>query len=1165
MMKWYKILILVTTQICTSIAAEVLYVSPDNSNNDSCPFQPCATLSQYLLDNGTLPVVSNVEYHFLPGEHHVPANMTLINLHNFSLIGTVNNSSSPVELVGCSRSYIIRIINSYSVTIANVMFTNCNKLQLINVGINLCYSCTIENVTFMTSGLNGINIIGQSYLTRIVIKLHRQKSYSLAYCQGIILSYWDQHFIDINHVLTIQQMKFIGDNDRCYDNDAVGLYLAMNPIENLTVILNDSLFSNLDHTALTIIGKCEGNSTIKIENCTFENNMKSHYEDDISLKPLINIRLSHDNKSLAFKQCNFTGNFHSSTLVYIMIRAGKTCHRQRMHCNIPLITNVSFVKCQFYKNVVGVLISVGARYCKANFLMIGPSRFVHTRCGANKYNDYNVLSISQMAVNITGPIIMLSNHAQTMMQFKHCNVLFYNKITFESNGCNQVMYLQSTYIKIMEYANISFFRNGYRYKVMTTAYNYESNLYPPCIFQFITWRNITAFPKLYSVNMIGNVHYDYKISNKERNQNCLFPYYHFTPHCYWLPNAAFHDYNPGVIYQQIIKTDIPNFTHHKICHCFRNGSKNCDIDTLGLMYPGQILQVELCTPCKNEPSTLYAEINNIHLPDSACKVAPEAQTTNIITNYSKVFNFTIVAETTNVCELFVIAVSDTERITEAFYVNLLTCPVGFTLQSGICDCDPFLSPYIDKCYLDCSSISRPPNTWITAHAQTNDTKYLISDCPMDYCLPYSSNVNLLYPDSQCQFNRTGMLCSQCQHPLSMVFASSRCIECTNVHILITIIVIVAGIVLVVLLYVLNLTVTKGTINGIIFYANVVSINDSVFLVNDNVLQPLKVFISFVNLDLGIETCFYNGMDSYVKKCLQLFFPFYLIITAVLIIIASRYSSRILRLTYTRSLPVLATLFLLSYTGVLRTVLSVMFSYSTITHLPSDHQQLVWSIDASVPLFGLKFTILFITCLVLFLLLIPFNFTLLFTRYLMRFKIIYHFKPILDAFQGSYKDRHYYWVAMHMTIRSLLFAMYAFQASLKLILSTMLLIILCTCSGCIYPYKNKLLNIQELILLINLTIMYAVSYQGSESIFCIVTNIMISSAFIQFCAIVLYHFLTYTCHCNVAITLQTLKHKLLHLYCKRHLDYNIGVELLNIPERTYNYTEYQDGLVSDDFN
>ena len=311
---------------------------------------------------------------------------------------------------------------------------------------------------------------------------------------------------------------------------------------------------------------------------------------------------------------------------------------------------------------------------------------------------------------------------------------------------------------------------------------------------------------------------------------------------------------------------------------------------------------------------------------------------------------------------------------------------------------------------------------------------------MDYCKPYSSNINLLYSDLQCQFNRSGILYSQCQHHLSMVFRSSRCMKCTNLHILISIIVIVAGIVLVVLLYLLNLTVTTGTIIGIIFCANIVSINDSVFLVNDKVFKPLRVFISLTNLDLGIETCFYNGMDSYTKTWLQLFFPLYLIIIAVSIIIASRYSSRIFRLTYTRSLPVLATLFLLSYTGVLRTVLTVLFSYSTITHLPSGHKQIVWSIDASVPLFGLKFTIIFITCLVLFLLLIPFNIALLFTRQLLRFRMVYHFKPLLDAFQGSYKDIYYYWAAVHLTMRCLLFAMYGFQTSLKLILSTILLMI-----------------------------------------------------------------------------------------------------------------------------
>ena len=298
--------------------------------------------------------------------------------------------------------------------------------------------------------------------------------------------------------------------------------------------------------------------------------------------------------------------------------------------------------------------------------------------------------------------------------------------------------------------------------------------------------------------------------------------------------------------------------------------------------------------------------------------------------------------------------------------------------------------------------------------------------------------------------------------------------------------------------------------------------------------------------------------------LQLLFPFYLIIIAVSIIIASRYSYRILRWTYTRSLPVLATLFLLSYNGILRTVLTVLFSYSTITHLPSGHKQIVWSIDASVPLFGIKFTILFIACLALFLILIPFNITLLFIRYLLQFRLINRFKPLLDAFQGLYKDRYYYWVAVHITLRSIFFSLLGFQIKARSTIATVILIFFSVYHGYVNPYNNKLVNIQELFLLINLTIMYAVSYQSSESAFYIVLNVMISLAFIQFCTIVFYHFLTYTCHCDIVNKIKLGKQMMQSITKKNECEMINKLELLDIPERTYNYNEYQDELVSDDF-
>ena len=136
------------------------------------------------------------------------------------------------------------------------------------------------------------------------------------------------------------------------------------------------------------------------------------------------------------------------------------------------------------------------------------------------------------------------------------------------------------------------------------------------------------------------------------------------------------------------------------------------------------------------------------------------------------------------------------------------------------------------------------------------------------------------------------------------------------------------------------------------------------------------------------------------------------------------------------------------------------------------------------------------------------------------------------------------------MRSLFFAMYAFQTNVTLILSMILLIFFSIYIGYINPHKNKIVNnIQELLLLINLTIMYAVSYQGSDRIFCIITNIMVTLVFIQLFTIMLYHLLTCTCHCDVVIVMHTLMGKLLKFCIKNYFKHNslFDVELFNIPE------------------
>ena len=71
-----------------------------------------------------------------------------------------------------------------------------------------------------------------------------------------------------------------------------------------------------------------------------------------------------------------------------------------------------------------------------------------------------------------------------------------------------------------------------------------------------------------------------------------------------------------------------------------------------------------------------------------------------------------------------------------YFLVRFTCPTGFTLQNGVCNCDPIFSTYTVECYIDDSAIQRSTNTWITAHTEANRSKYSISECPMDYCQPY---------------------------------------------------------------------------------------------------------------------------------------------------------------------------------------------------------------------------------------------------------------------------------------------------------------------------------------------------------------------------------------------------------------------------------------------
>ena len=613
------------------------------------------------------------------------------------------------------------------------------------------------------------------------------------------------------------------------------------------------------------------------------------------------------------------------------------------------------------------------------------------------------------------------------------------------------------------------------------------------------------------------------------------------------------------------------YTKH-ICLCSETHPVDCDSEEMGPFYPGETVSCNFALVSSYTNAVLLEKDYNSNFSCQGSK-----STVVICTRECINMQFTIMHENGIWCELCLKAVplyspyaSDWMDI---YTITLLPCPKGFLLHSeGYCRCDPILSSYIPSlthCNIDDQTIPRPANSWISAHTVNSSHSYYVSlHCPFDYCLPHSSHLNLSTPDSQCQFHRSGLLCGQCQQGLSAVFGSSQCKHCSNVYLLIIIPIAIAGLVLVLLLFVLNLTVTDGDINAFLLYINIISINTSVIFPTNNTV--IHAFVSLANLDLGITTCFYNGMDNYVKVWLQLMFPAYLIFIATFIIIASRYYSRIQRLTARRALPVLATLFLLSYTKVLLTVSSVLFYFSTTTHLPSNETKLAWLVDPNVPLdlFEVKFTSLFVVCFILFLILMSFNMVLIFTKTLSRFKIINYFRPILDAYQGPYKIKFYYWTGLQLLVRAMFFGLSALDDDLNLMLSIILLGALIWLGEKLSPFKGKRNAIIEKIFLSNLFMLFAINISKNDYVTDIMITVLISLALFQLGCIVILH-------AKISLFENFPKLEILFDFNRVIFQFNKYFEKYKttkcarrdlkltsiIPEKTYNYEEFQEPLVA----
>ena len=585
--------------------------------------------------------------------------------------------------------------------------------------------------------------------------------------------------------------------------------------------------------------------------------------------------------------------------------------------------------------------------------------------------------------------------------------------------------------------------------------------------------------------------------------------------------------------------------------CNRN---NWSTDVI-TFYPGQTYQMNL-TASNEYMSHVYSPLSiDVHsdVPKQMC--IPQSRQTEFILAEGKctVIAFGIHSATEGATGEVILSIPNSPYNIRKCKLKAMKCPLGFKFKpiNGKCECAQVLKKINDinyVCNINNRTISRPANTqqhvhWI-GQLTLNSKKFGFSislDCPNRYCeinpvfdsyLTGHNSNDLIYlitsaepslkPVPQCLFNRSGTLCGECTGNLSVVFGSNKCMKCPKYQwIWVTVLKIVIGPLFIYLLYKLQLTMTIGTLNGIIFYAQAANAGmlDLLHLCTASctglnyVVQISIFFLSTLNLNVGFPLCFYNGMTELWKAGLNLLFPVYLLVIVIVIIIVSRYSIRVSNRISHSSVQVLMTVLHLSFSKLLLAIMDVLTSTYIYTETSSYK---VWYWNGNVEFGKGAHLILMSVILAIALpLLLPYVFILIFSRFFHRFSFINRYlRPAIESIHGPYKQGQQYWFVARLILLVIMYSIYMRYRGVEVIrifvATAPLLLTFVIVQSLAKPFKNQFINILDLWVMYTLLFLYTTTWyflvklQLNEASIVVTVNVflIIGTAIL----ILLYHIL-----------------------------------------------------------
>ena len=408
--------------------------------------------------------------------------------------------------------------------------------------------------------------------------------------------------------------------------------------------------------------------------------------------------------------------------------------------------------------------------------------------------------------------------------------------------------------------------------------------------------------------------------------------------------------------------------------------------------------------------------------------------------------------------------SDWKQISVNLTIELSPCHDGFWQYPNSTRCECYNASDIVFCSGSSSTIKR--GHWFGSMTG----KPTVTFCPINYCnftcCETSNGYYHLSPvrDNQCRSHRSGTACGSCTDGYTLSFDSPECVNvdsCTaGQTILVIVLTVIYWIVMVTLVFaMMYYKVGIGYLYSITYCYSIVDI-----ILNQN-LQASRGLYLTVNIMSSFskitpqflgELCLTTGMSGIDQQFIHYIHPLAVIMILVIITFLARTYRRISAIISRGIIHVICLLLLLSYTSIASTSLLLMRSLKfhgidkVYTYLSPDIEyfhgrHLAYGIVA------LLSTVTIALGLPLLLTLEPFL-----NRKINFIKI----KPLLDQFQGCYKDKYRCFAGYYMICRLLIITIVIANSSNKFV-ANYLLTAVCVITELIHvtvkPYNKEILN------------------------------------------------------------------------------------------------------------